>query len=100
MDCCGRKRSAMSMVTIDASHSTASIAPGRSRRAMPGIAGGDRVVALRYRERAPVRVRGPATGRFYAFSAAQPTRQVDARDAGPLLRTGRFVRVEPEASHR
>ncbi|MFZ5636129.1 MAG: hypothetical protein ACOY82_06030 [Pseudomonadota bacterium] len=73
---------------------------GRPRSAVSGIADSSRAVVLRYRERTPVRVRGPATGRFYAFSAAQPTRAVDPRDAAPLLRTGKFVRVEPGDTHR
>ncbi|HXE26799.1 MAG TPA: hypothetical protein VN637_18105 [Roseiarcus sp.] len=35
-------------------------------------------------------VRGPATGRQYAFSAAAPVQMVEARDAAALLRTSWF----------
>ena len=50
-----------------------------------------RVVNLRYLERSPIRVRGPATGVAYQFSAAQPVQAVDARDAAALLRTRLFT---------
>jgi hypothetical protein len=52
-----------------------------------------RGVPLRYRERAPVRVRGPVTGRAYEFSAAQSVQVVDARDADGLLKTRMFLRA-------
>jgi hypothetical protein len=48
-------------------------------------------VGLRYLERSSIRVRGPATGREYSFSAADPVQAVDTRDADALLRT-RFFR--------
>jgi hypothetical protein len=50
-------------------------------------------VALRYLERSPVLVRGPATGRQYAFSGERPVRPVDKRDAATLSRT-RFFRFD------
>lgn len=50
---------------------------------------------LRYRDRARIAVRGPATGRSYEFSAAQPVQAVEVRDAQSLLRTGLFTRVDP-----
>ncbi len=50
---------------------------------------------LRYRDRARISVRGPATGRSYEFSAAQPVQAVEVRDAQSLLRTGLFTRVDP-----
>ena len=52
-----------------------------------------RHVQLRYRDRAPVQVRGPVTGRTYVFSAAQPVQTVDAREADGLLRTKMFSRA-------
>jgi hypothetical protein len=72
--------------------------PAARGRAWPPAANGgagpdDHGVTLRYRERGPVLVRGPVTGRPYEFSAAQPTRSVDARDAEVLLRTRHFVRA-------
>jgi hypothetical protein len=48
------------------------------------------VVMLRYRERSPIAVRGPATGRYYEFSGAAPVKPVDPRDAAALLRTRFF----------
>ncbi len=48
-------------------------------------------VRLRYLENSPILVRGPATGREYRFSRANPDQPVDARDAEALLRT-RFFR--------
>jgi hypothetical protein len=50
-------------------------------------------VALRYLERSPVLVRGPATGRRYSFSAQTPVLPVDRHDAAALART-RFFRLE------
>jgi len=67
--------------------------PAGSGLAMPGPAAVIHGVLLRYRERAPVRVRGPVTGNTYEFSTEQPTRSVDARDADALLRTQYFTRV-------
>jgi hypothetical protein len=46
---------------------------------------------LRYLEKSPIRVRGAASGREYDFSAGNPVRQVDARDAEALLRTRFFA---------
>jgi len=50
-------------------------------------------VTLRYLERSALLVRGPVTGRYYEFSAMQPDRQVDLRDATQLLHTSFFRRV-------
>lgn len=49
---------------------------------------------VRYLEKSPIRVRGPATGRDYDFSAANRIRLVDPRDAEALLRTRFFARGE------
>jgi len=48
-------------------------------------------VSVRYTESQSVVVRGPVTGRRYAFSAANPVQSVDPRDAGALLQA-RFFR--------
>lgn len=48
-------------------------------------------VNLRYLERSPILVLGPATGRRYEFSGAKPVQSVDTRDLEALLRT-RFFR--------
>ena len=50
-------------------------------------------VNLRYMESSPIRVRGPMTGRQYDFSVAQPTEDVDLRDAAVLTRSALFRRV-------
>src|SRR5215469_6489481 len=55
--------------------------------------GGGSSVGLRYLEKSPIRVRGPATGRQYEFSAANPIRLIDARDAESLLRTRFFAKT-------
>jgi hypothetical protein len=48
------------------------------------------MVALRSVSAGGMIVRGPATGRQYAFSAAAPVQMVEARDAQGLLRTSWF----------
>jgi hypothetical protein len=50
-------------------------------------------VPLRYVERSPILVRGPATGQQYQFSGTQPIQSVDPRDAEALLRTRFFRRA-------
>ena len=51
-------------------------------------------VMLEYLEAAPIRVWGPATGRPYDFSGAEPQHAMDARDAAALARSGLFRRTE------
>ena len=48
---------------------------------------------LRYTESSPIHVRGPATGKTYQFSGAQPLQAVDTRDAASLLQTRFFRRA-------
>jgi hypothetical protein len=48
---------------------------------------------LRFVRQDNILVRGPITGRQYAFSGATPIQQVDVRDAASLLRTSWFRRV-------
>ncbi len=50
-------------------------------------------VGVRYLEKSPIRVRGPATGREYEFSAASPVRSVDARDAESFFHTRFFAKT-------
>ena len=103
MSCCGQHRDSMrapvSLVP------PAQVAPTLATVARPRVVGrgsmwnhaslalNGRSVHLRYRERAPMRVRGPVTGRHYEFSAAQPIQAVDTRDADGLLRTRMFLRA-------
>lgn len=101
MGCCGQP---LRTATVPAPAAQAgAAAPGSgsvwppSMGAMPPTVpgrGGAGSVALRYRDRAHVLVRGPVTGRAYEFSAAQAVVAVDARDAQSLLRTRLFARVE------
>lgn len=50
-------------------------------------------IAISYLEKAPVRVRGLATGRAYEFSASDLVCEVDVRDASALLNTRFFRRA-------
>jgi len=50
-------------------------------------------VAISYREKAPVRVRGLTTGRTYEFSGSNSVCEVDAQDASALLNTRFFRRA-------
>jgi len=49
--------------------------------------------SIRYLERPSIVVRGPASGRQYAFSGTNPVQSVDARDASAFLRTRFFRRA-------
>jgi hypothetical protein len=49
-------------------------------------------VLLEYLASQSLNVRGPATGRDYAFSAAERTRPVEAADVDSLLSTRLFRR--------
>jgi hypothetical protein len=95
MSCCGQHRNTLpaqvSGTTAPApvpttpdvfQHGTASVA------AM--AAGGS--VTLRYRQHIRIQVRGPITGRSYAFIPAHPT-LVDVRDAAVLLQSRQFLRA-------
>ena len=99
MSCCGRHRDSMRVATT-AVHPSPVAPPLNAAPSNRGpmwsptsltLAGPG--VPLRCRDRAPVRVRGPVTGRSYAFSAAQPVHVVDARDAQALMRTRLFLRA-------
>ena len=59
----------------------------------PTAAPGSRVIRLRYIERKPVMVRGPASGAEYRFSLDDAVQSVDLRDADALLRSSLFVRA-------
>jgi hypothetical protein len=50
-------------------------------------------VTLEYTGGPAIVVRGPASGRHYAFSGARPALAVDPRDAIALARSGVFRRV-------
>ena len=85
MGCCGERRAATvaALQTASNARSTGSI------RQPPGEA---TPLALRYMGARPVRARGTATGRLYAFERQGAVATVDSRDVAALLRTGLFVR--------
>ena len=100
MGCCGQKREALR----DSESSTPRTVPAPvTPPAHPSLGATitpvawagpvDSPVAVRYLERSPVLVRGPATGRVYEFSSADAVQSVDGRDASALLRTRFFSRA-------
>jgi hypothetical protein len=103
MSCCGQHRDAMRAPASKVHPS--SVASPLNASVRPALVGhgpmwnpaslalAGRGIQLHCRERVPVRVRGPVTGRIYEFSAAQPVQVVDARDADGLLRTRLFLRA-------
>jgi hypothetical protein len=103
--CCGQKRASLTPESVYQttlrSNSIATSAPAAARpvknptqrasvaQPPPGWSS----VGLRYLERSPIRVRGPATGRQYEFSAVNSVQSVDARDAESLLNTRFFAKT-------
>lgn len=80
MGCCGKAREA-------ARGEYASVTP-KAAIAQPGQLGG----VIRYLGQSAILVRGPRTGRVYAFRPGEPDQVIDHRDAEVLLRTG-FLRL-------
>ena len=52
-------------------------------------------VTLTYMESAAIRVRGPVTGRPYAFSGSHSSQDVDVRDAAVFARNSSFRHSAP-----
>ena len=100
MKCCGQARAAISDGASAASDRAArSQAAFGQATARPNAMAWTNPVyyapaSLRYLQSAPVWVRGPATGRQYQFSGAEPVQIVDPRDAPALVRTGLFSFAE------
>jgi hypothetical protein len=104
--CCGSRRSAWRAASLAASRAgpavpqaapaaPAAVGPGEGAAAARGpAAAAFPAVEIAYTEAAPVRVRGPVTGRAYSFSRAEPVQPVDARDAAVLIRNRAFRRTE------
>jgi hypothetical protein len=100
MGCCGQKRQAMKSPSTPGTK-PASPQPRQTPRQprsphqpTPGLTGPTHSsVSLRYLERSPILVRGPATGREYSFSGTHPVQPVDARDAEAFLRTRFFRKI-------
>jgi hypothetical protein len=75
----------------NANNSVHNMSPAQRATAVSGTSSSS--MTVRYVEKSPVLVRGPATGRQYEFSGAHPTQNVDSRDAEALLRTRFFRRA-------
>ena len=60
------------------------------RRARGPQGPGVTLIKLRYADSAPIRLRGPITGRAYDFSGAEPVQEVDVRDAAIFVRSTRL----------
>jgi len=103
--CCGQKRTTMTQENVKQttlrSNSIATSAPAAARpvkdlthrASVAQTPAGWSSVGLRYLEKSPIRVRGPATGRQYEFSAVNSVQSVDARDAESLLNTRFFAKT-------
>jgi len=95
--CCGQRRDAYRA----AAEAVPALPPPLRAPAAPELAAAaasapgaqPAVVRLRFKERASVRVRGPASGADYLFSGSEPVRAVHASDVEGLLRTGYFSRA-------
>lgn len=81
--CCGKKRTTIRMAT-PAARGISSPATTVASTPAPRT-------AIRFTENSSVKVKGPATGREYVFSPANPVQNVDPRDARFLVRS-RFFR--------
>ena len=94
--CCGSRRSAW-RASFDSARAPraqpATVAPGPSPSAPTDFAPtrpGVTLTKLRYADNAPIRLRGPITGRAYSFSGAEPVQEVDVRDAAIFVRSLRY----------
>ncbi len=95
MGCCGKARANLSYsrgasAPATAAMSQTSTAAVQQPMLGPTSGGGNHVVMLRYTGKSSIVVRGPASGKQYQFSMAEPVRSVAVRDAVVFLRTGYF----------
>jgi hypothetical protein len=95
MGCCGKARANLSVsrgaiTPAQTPVSGASRQAGLSQPVLRQPGAGEQPLMLRYLGQSGIVVRGAATGRQYAFSAADPVRCVNLRDAAVLLRTSYF----------
>jgi hypothetical protein len=98
--CCGKRREELSsypVAKVPPSSSRQSAADVRSHRAQAAPAVQPQApgapVPVRYTETQSIVVRGPITGRRYAFSGANPVQSIDARDAAAILQARFFRRA-------
>ena len=97
MGCCGKARANLSISHANAGPTSTPITGGvpRLTATSPQAHMGwnnipTQPVGLRYAGSSGIMVRGPATGKQYAFSPTAPAHPVDPRDAAILLRTNQF----------
>ena len=94
MGCCGKARANLSYSRGASSPTTAAMSQTSTATVQQPVlrqtGGVNHVVMLRYTCKSSIVVRGPATGKQYQFSAAEPVRSVTVSDAVVFLRTGYF----------
>ena len=93
MGCCGQGRPATVRQVAAAPRKAVSGRPQPNPASPPPAASAAGTARLRFVRQDSILVRGPMTGKQYAFSGATPIQQVDARDAASLLRTSWFQRA-------
>jgi hypothetical protein len=93
MGCCGQRRAAAASAARLAQEPVIEKKVAARGELPTPAAALDSSVALRYLEDSRIIVRGPATGRSYDFSAAQPVHKVAEADSVALLGTGLFRSV-------
>jgi len=98
--CCGKRREELSSypaAKLPPSSSRQSTAGVRSHRAQVATSARAQApgapVSVRYTETQSIVVRGPITGRRYAFSGANPVQSIDPRDAAAILQARFFRRA-------
>ncbi len=100
MGCCGKARANFSRAAVAPAHTSATAVQSAGNQPWPQRPGTtSQPLMLRYVGRSAIVVRGPSTGRQYAFSVVEPAQPVDARDAAVFLRT-HYFRREPPTSGR
>jgi hypothetical protein len=99
MSCCGQSRARVAAAaptktaTAVPAAKAALVKPVAPKSIAAAAAPSGPTMKLHYTGVAPVRVRGPQTGRTYVFSGAAPIGAVDRRDAEGLMRIGLFRRA-------
>src|SRR5262249_22625291 len=90
--CCGSKRSAWRAASAPphAGPPPRAPEPARVAPAFGPVGPGVTLIKLRYWDNAPMRLRGPITGRAHSFSDVEPVQDVDVRDAAILVRNARL----------
>jgi hypothetical protein len=81
MGCCGQQRAELSATLGTAGQNGAPVSNGSELK-------------IEFKQRSPMMVRGPSTGRHYQFAPESYAQMVDARDAHALIESGYFRRAE------